>query len=550
MLPLNRIPRMADKFTGVDVSPPVQPSPLLEASPQTPVRNLTRLLAWRVGLIVFFVSVVASLTTEQFMNGHSVLGILVAGLLASSVCLPVLFLDVIRPAISIVQNQARCRGEAAFHAVLQGVRDGVSLIDLSGKIIFANRAAEQLGGYSSGSLVGRRIQELASPDTAEIQNADIAAFLAGEPTRYLNCGPREINRTRADGSPLALEISWNSLPSGGDGGGAQFVSVLRDITARKRSELALRESEALFHTLADTAPVMIWMADAQGALNFLNKGWLDFRGRTLEQELHSGWAEGLHPKDYSRCLDSYEQAVREEKPYEMEYRMRRFDGEYRWLLDRGVPRRSAEGALRGFVGICVDVTLRKQAEDALRASESRFRELLEGLPVAVRIVQDEKVVFANFADALLHGYARPEEEIGLVAITQVAAEDVPRLREYARRRAHGEPAPRRYEARRRRRDGSELLTESEVERTFFDGRPANLIVIRDLTDRKRVELYEKLLPVCCVCGKIRNDDGVQHGTGAWQRLDQYLALHSDAEFSHTFCPECFVEYRRKNLLTK
>jgi PAS domain S-box-containing protein len=520
-----------------------------EASPQTSVRNLNRLLTWRLAVVVFLVSVVSNLATHFLMDVPSLLGILVTGLLASILCLPILVTDAIRPALSVVQNQANTRGEAAFRAVLQAVRDGVSLIDITGRIVFSNRAAEQLGGFPPGGLVGQRIQLLSSPEVADVQNADIAAFLAGESTRLLNQGPREIMAKRADGGPLSLELSWNSLPTGGDLGGAQFVSVLRDITARKRRETALRESETLFRTLADTAPVMIWMADAEGNLSFLNKGWLDFRGRSLEQELHFGWAEGLHPDDYSRCLDTYEAAVRAQVPYEMEYRMRRFDGEYRWLLDRGVPRRTPEGELQGFVGICVDVTLRKHAEDALRASERRFRELLEGLPVAVRIVQDEKVVFANLADALLHGIARPEEEIGLLASSQVAPEEAVRLREYARRRTAGEPAPRRYEARRLRRDGSELLAESEVERTFFDGRPANLIVIRDLTDRKRVELYEKLLPVCCVCGKIRNDDGVNQGAGAWQRLDQYLALHSNAEFSHTFCPDCFLEYRRKNLPT-
>ena len=527
---------------------PLQPRAQLEPSPQTSIRNLMRLLTWRMGLVVFVVSVVANLATEQLMNAHSLSGILITGLLASVLCLPILFADVIRPAIAMVQKEAISRGNAAFRAVLQAVRDGVSLIDGSGKIVFANRAVEQLRSFAPGSLVGKQIQALAAPEIAEIESADIAAFLAGEATRFLNQGPWEVMGKNGKGGLMPLEISWNSLPATGGEAAPMFVAVSRDITARKRTEAALRESEALFRTLADTAPVLIWMADAKGDTSFLNKGWLDFRGRSLEQELQFGWADGLHPEDYPRSVEAFDQAVREQIPYEMEYRMRRCDGEYRWLLDRGVPRRGPQGELQGFVGICVDVTLRKQAEDALRASERRFRELLEGLPVAVRIVQDEKIVFANRADALLHGYCRPEEEIGLTAPSQVAPEDIPRVRGYAERRRAGQPAPRRYEARRLRRDGSELLAEMEVERTHFDGRPASLVVIRDLTDRKRVELYEKLLPVCCVCGKIRNDDGKAPGSGAWQRLDQYLAVHSDTEFSHTFCPECLVEYRRKNLL--
>jgi len=528
-----------------DTDPVLAPSKKL---PPTPVQHLTRLLAWRMGVIVFLASVVGDQISDSVLQGHPFLGTLVGAMLVCAVCLPLVLSMVLQPALRIVQEQAGVMAESTFRSILQSVREAVSLIDVSGKILFANRAAERLGGFEPGTLAGRKIQSLVPPGLAEVQDGDIAAFLAGSPTIYLNQGPREISGKRANGDPLPLEVSWNSLPTAGAPGSVQFVAVLRDITARKRQETMLRESEALFRTLADTAPVMIWMADATGTLNFLNRGWLEFRGRTLQQEINQGWMEGLHPEDHSRCLDTYAQAVRDQQPYEMEYRMRRCDGEFRWLLDRGVPRRNADGTLEGFVGICVDVTVRKQAEEALRASERHFRELLEGLPVAVRIVQDERVVFANLADALLHGYSKPEEEIGLAAASQVAPQDVARVREYGRRRLAGEPAPRRYEAWRRRCDGSELLAESEAGRTRFDGRPANLIVIRDLTDRKRVELYEKLLPVCCVCGKIRNDDGVQQGAGGWQRLDQYLTLHSNAEFSHTFCPECLVGYRRKNLL--
>jgi len=198
--------------------------------------------------------------------------------------------------------------------------------------------------------------------------------------------------------------------------------------------------------------------------------------------------------------------------------------------------------------------IRRELEDAVAARTSelmqekaRVEQLLEGLPVAVRIVQEDQVVFANLADAHLHGYSLPEEEIGLNPAGQVVPEEAERIEEIHRRRLAGEPVPRRFEVRTRRRDGSEVLTEVDADRTLFNGRPASLVVIRDLTDRKRVEIYEKLLPVCCVCGKIRNDEGVAQGGGDWQRMDQYLSRHSDAQFSHTFCPDCFGEYKKQNL---
>lgn len=515
--------------------------------PTNTAATLTRHLLWRMLAVIFLAITVSDLAVGRLELKPAVFGTVVTALVCIIISLPLLFLEVVLPAVRLITAEAATGTQRRIEAILESVSDGVIISSLEGKIQFANHAMHQLLARPLGSMKGRRTEELAPPSHREVRAADIAAFLAGEPCALLNQGPQEGTALRATGEEFAVEITWNSLPPVNPAEKPQFVAILREITARKRKEAALRESEALFRTLADMAPALIWMADSAGFLNYLNKGWLDFRGRTLQQELDFGWAEGLHPEDYQRCLDMFDQTVKTRTPYEMEYRMRRHDGEYRWLLDRGVPLWDAERKLVGFIGLCVDVTVRKHAEDALRASERRFRELLEGLPVAVRIVQEDKVVFANLADAHLHGFSRPEQEIGLDPASQLAPVEVSRLADLHRRRVAGEPAPRRVEVRRRRRDGSEVLTEIEADRTFFDGRPASLIVIRDMTDRKRVEVYEKLLPVCCVCGKIRNDDGSVQGSGPWQRLDQYLARHSDAEFSHTFCPDCFTDYKQKNL---
>lgn len=131
---------------------------------------------------------------------------------------------------------------------------------------------------------------------------------------------------------------------------------------RKRAEEALRASEERFRILADTAPVLIWMSGTDKLCDFFNKPWLDFTGRTMEQELGNGWTEGVHPDDYDRCLEIYVTSFDAREPFQMEYRLRRYDGEYRWIVDNGIPRFSANGDFLGYIGSCIDITERKQAE--------------------------------------------------------------------------------------------------------------------------------------------------------------------------------------------
>ena len=148
-------------------------------------------------------------------------------------------------------------------------------------------------------------------------------------------------------------------------------------TEPKGSESELRESEQRFRLVANSAPVLIWMSGPDKKCTFFNEGWLKFTGRSIDSELGDGWAEGVHAEDLLRCLDTYTQAFDLRKGFSMEYRLRRHDGVYRWILDTGVPRFNQERSFAGYIGSCVDITDRKLAETALANVNRRTIEAQE-----------------------------------------------------------------------------------------------------------------------------------------------------------------------------
>jgi PAS domain S-box-containing protein len=155
--------------------------------------------------------------------------------------------------------------------------------------------------------------------------------------------------------------------------GEIFSNALR----RVRIQAALRESEERFRLMASTAPVLIWMSDRDKLCTYFNKSWLDFTGRTLESELGNGWLEGVHPEDVKTCLDTYTRAFDRREAFTMEYRIRRHDGEYRWMLDTGVPRFNPNGSFAGYIGSAVDVTDHNKAEEVLSSVSRRLIEAQE-----------------------------------------------------------------------------------------------------------------------------------------------------------------------------
>ena len=159
-----------------------------------------------------------------------------------------------------------------------------------------------------------------------------------------------------DPLPLQMFLIFASIP---------FMVLAALAEEHEQAAQVVRESEERFRLVANTAPVLIWMSGTDKLCTYFNQPWLEFTGRPLEAELGNGWAEGLHPEDLKKCMDTYTRAFDRREPFQREYRLRRQDGQYRWLSDIGVPRFNPDHSFAGYIGSCTDVTERKLAEESL-----------------------------------------------------------------------------------------------------------------------------------------------------------------------------------------
>ena len=181
---------------------------------------------------------------------------------------------------------------------------------------------------------------------------------------------------RPDGTVTWLEKSAHGVFDE-SGKLLRTIGAIVDITERKQAEQSLLESEQRFRLVANTAPVMVWMSQADKLRSYFNQQWLDFTGRPLEAELGERWSENVHPDDVKACLHTYSQAFDKREAFDVQYRLRRRDGQYRWLYDRGIPRFNPDGSFAGYIGSCHDITDHKLAEETLRHLGRRLIEAHE-----------------------------------------------------------------------------------------------------------------------------------------------------------------------------
>ena len=272
--------------------------------------------------------------------------------------------------------------------------EAVAVLSADGRVLRINKEFTRIFGYEPDEVLERPINDLIIPETLVKSAQEYKLrLMAGERVEV------ETIRRRKDGTDV--HVSLLAVPViAASGERVANYAIYRDITERKRTEERLFESEVRFQAIADTAPVMIWTTGTDALCNYFNKPWLEFTGRTMDQEVGTGWIEGVHPDDVQGCLDGFLPAFHARKPFRMEYRLRRADGEYRWVDESGIPRYTPGGEFAGYIGCNIDITDRKRAEEE-RRTHLWFLESMDKVNRAIQGTNDLEQMMSDVLDAVL-----------------------------------------------------------------------------------------------------------------------------------------------------
>ena len=283
-------------------------------------------------------------------------------------------------------EEALRKSEDRYRALYQDSPFMYFTVSADGTILSVNQLGAESLGFRAEELIGRSVLSIFHEEDRAAARVSLDRSLA-YPT---DLATWEFRKVRKDGTILWVRETVRLVED--DCGALVMLLACEDITERKRAEEAIRESESRFRIMADTAPTLIWMSGLDKLCTYFNQVWLDYTGRTMEQELGNGWTDGVHQEDFDRCRKTYAEAFDRREPFQMEYRLRKADGQYGWVLDKGVPRYFPSGEFAGYIGTCIDMTERKWAEAALQASDVFTRAVLNSLSAHVCVLDKEGVI--------------------------------------------------------------------------------------------------------------------------------------------------------------
>ncbi|HTC94405.1 MAG TPA: PAS domain S-box protein [Terriglobales bacterium] len=273
----------------------------------------------------------------------------------------------VRGTIQDITERKRAEETRVKHsAIVESFDDAIISQDIDGIIVSWSSGAQHIFGFSEAEAVGRPISIIVPPELLYEQRSLLQRAKVGERIEHLETLRVSKERRR-------IHVSITMSPMRDLSGRIVGISkIARDITQDKQARQALIESERRFRLMADSAPVLMWLSGPDKLYTDFNKEWLRFTGRTMEEELAEGWKKDVHPEDLQVRLETYDRAFAALESFEAEYRMRRHDGQYRWMLDHGVPRLTEDGSFAGYIGCCIDTTEQKEAKASLRELNGRL----------------------------------------------------------------------------------------------------------------------------------------------------------------------------------
>ncbi|NLT52135.1 MAG: PAS domain S-box protein [Ignavibacteria bacterium] len=296
-----------------------------------------------------------------------------------------------------------------FRLIFDNSLTGIVLVGLDLKFRQLNKAFCNFLGYNEKELLNLTFQDITFSEDRPEGGNKISKLVSGE----IDSFQMEKRYFRKDGQ-IVWGIANVSLVRDSKNNPVHYLAQILDINDRKIAEMKLQEQEILYRNLSDSGRALIWLSGTDKLCYYFNKIWLDFTGRTLQQEMGNGWTEGVHPEDFQRCLDIYTSAFDRRESFSMEYRLRRFDGSYRWIIDDGSPRYNSNGEFLGYIGHCLDITDRKIAEEELQKSHDLFLKLTSLVPGVVyqyRLYPDGRTCFPVASPGMNLIYELNPEEV-------------------------------------------------------------------------------------------------------------------------------------------
>jgi len=306
--------------------------------------------------------------------------------------------EIIEAEKSLRENEEKYRNifENILDVYYEATIDG-TLLEISPSIEFISK-----GQYNRDELIGKSILSFYS-DPEDRNRFFTYIKKQGKVTDY------ELSFYNKDGTIVPISIT-SGLLYDAEGNPVKIIGSMRDITDRKIVEKALKESELNYRTLVNSGQALIWTATPDKKCNFFNQEWLDFTGRTLEQELGDGWSEGVHPEDIERCFSIYTSSFDARKSFSMDYRMRYHDGSYHWLQDDGKPRYNSLGEFIGYIGHCLDITERIQSGIEIKNNSSVLSNLIMNMQEGILLENfDRKILLCNQLFCDMYGIGAPPE---------------------------------------------------------------------------------------------------------------------------------------------